>query len=356
MDFREYIRKKYKDEEILEFGPLTRPLFSKEENKNVYYADIRSTDEIKKLYSGNDYLKKTGISVNVDKIVEVDYKIVGSYVDTFKNKKFKNAYLSHVIEHMPNIIDFFIDISNILKENGQLIIIYPDKRYCFDHYRNSASFKDAYATYKYGPKENARMAFDFGYNVVHENNPYIFWNDTNLTNVISKSNLKDAEKYYIETLNGKQIDDVHFWPFSDIDFLKFIYEAQRANLFPFEILEFYPTEENTQEFMIILKKNKYNRSNKVLELIDTYDSTTKEKNAKLLLEKQKETINNLSEKINCLEQKIIEKTREYETTYKNAEQLDEQLKRLAEEYDKIIKSRSWQMTKIFRKISLLIRK
>ena len=144
--------------------------------------------------------------------------------------------------------------------------------------------------------------------------------------------------------------------YSDIDFLKFIYEAQRANLFPFEILEFYPTEENTQEFMIILKKNKYNRSNKVLELIDTYDSTTKEKNAKLLLEKQKETINNLSEKINCLEQKIIEKTREYETTYKNAEQLDEQLKRLAEEYDKIIKSRSWQMTKIFRKISLLIRK
>lgn len=349
MDFRDYIKKKYKNEEILEFGPLTRPLFSKEENQNVYYADIRSTDEIKKLYSGNDYLKKTGITVKIDEIVNVDYKIIGSYLDTFKTKKFKNAYLSHVIEHMPNILDFFLDISNVLKENGELIIIYPDKRYCFDHYRNSASFKDAYATYRYGPKENARMAFDFGYNVVHENNPYVFWNDTNLTNIISKNELKDAENYYTETLNGKQIDDVHFWPFSDIDFLKFIYEAQRAGLFPFEILEFYSTEENTQEFMIILKKSKKIQSNKVLELIDTYDPTIKEKNTKLLLERQQE-------KIDKLEKEIVEKNKETAVASNKIEQLEEQLKRSVEEYDKIINSRSWRMTKVFRQVNSLIRK
>lgn len=350
MDFRKYVRDSIdSNSSIIEFGPLNRPLFNKNEFSNIYYADIRDTESIKKLYSGNEYLEKTGISVDMNSIVNIDYVIKDTYKKTFKNKKFDVAYLSHVVEHMPDIIKFFEEIANILNDNGKLILIYPDKRYCFDHYRNSASFRDAYATYKYGPKENARMAFDFGYNVVHENNPYVFWNDTNLTNIISKNELKDAEKYFTETLNGKQIDDVHFWPFSDIDFLKFIYEAQRAGLFPFEILEFYPTEENTQEFMAILKKSKKIQSNKVLELIDTYDPTIKEKNTKLLLERQQE-------KIDKLEKEIVEKNKETAVASNKIGQLEEQLKRSVEEYDKIINSRSWRMTKVFRQVNSLIRK
>ena len=89
MIFREYLKKKFNDEDIIEFGPLNRPLFTREEYKNISYADIRSTEEIKQLYSGNDYLQKTGISVDTNSIIDIDYKIVkGSYVNTFKEKKF----------------------------------------------------------------------------------------------------------------------------------------------------------------------------------------------------------------------------------------------------------------------------
>ena len=89
MDFRDYVRSKIKkNDSIIEFGPLNRPLFSKNEFKRIYYADIRSTDEIKSLYSGNDYLEKTGIKICTETIVDIDYKIVGSYRETFKGKKF----------------------------------------------------------------------------------------------------------------------------------------------------------------------------------------------------------------------------------------------------------------------------
>ena len=371
MIFRDYIKEKFKNEEIIEFGPLNRPLFNKEECKDIKYADIRSTEEIKKLYSNNDYLNKTGIEVNTDTIVDIDYKIIGSYINTFKDKKFNVAYLSHVIEHMPDIINFFNEISEILKDDGRLIIIYPDKRYCFDHFRNSTSFRDAYATYKYGTKENARIAFDFAYNVVHENDPKVFWDSIDLINIISKNNIKDAEKYYEDTLTGNiATDDVHFWPFSDIDFLKFIYEMKRADLFNFEIEEFYPTQYSTQEFMIILKKSKNNDASKILELINKYDDQTKENFYKIKIENEEKEIMHLKHTVENIRKENETLKVEREETNKNYKKLREkkeiveiqnnQMKEKIRVLEQAIKnyeeSKSWKITRPIRKLSKNIAK
>ena len=256
MIFREYVKDNIKkDESVIEFGPLTRPLFSKKEKNNVFYADIRSTDEVKKLYSSNAYLEKTGISVDIDSIVDIDYVVKETYKKTFKNRKFDVAYLSHVVEHMPNIIEFFLQIEEVLNDNGRLILIYPDKRYCFDHFRNEVSFRDAYATYKDGNQENSRIAFDFAFNVIKQNNPRIFWDKYDVSDYINNCDLSNPTKYYDGKINN-EIDDMHLWPFTDFGFLKFIYDMQRAGYLNFNVEEFYPTMKYTQEFMIVLRKSK----------------------------------------------------------------------------------------------------
>ncbi len=366
MDFRKYIREKInKTDHIIEFGPLNRPLFTKDEFKNIYYADIRSTEEIKKLYSGNDYLKKTGINIDINTIVDVDYKIIGSYKNTFKGKKFNIAYLSHVVEHMPSIVDFFKDIYEILEDDGLLVLIYPDKRYCFDHFRNEVSFRDAYATYKYGIKENARIAFDFAYNVITENNAYKFWHDKSFIDKISKAKLDEGEKYYQDILDGKNIDDVHFWPFSDYGFLKFIYEMQRAKLLNFTIEEFHPTEDSTQEFLIILKKDNSNDTIKTLQLLKTEDQFFINQKIISNLENEKEKCKQenieLQEKYNA-EKKINENYEiELKNTIKEAnnnyqkyeEQIQNMQKTIADLNDTIISiynSSSMKITKPLRKI------
>lgn len=382
MIFREYLKQKFQDEEIIEFGPLNRPLFNKKENKKISYADIRSTEEIKKLYRDNDYLKKTGISVDIDSIVDIDYKIEDNYLKTFKNKKFDVAYLSHVIEHMPDIIKFFIEIKEILKEEGRLVIIYPDKRYCFDHFRNSVSFRDAYATYKYGIKENARIAFDFSYNVVHENDAAFFWQGTDLINVISKNNIEDAEKYYKDTISGNITnDDVHFWPFSDIDFLKFIYEMKRANLLEYDVEEFYPTQDNTQEFMIILKKTSDNDCTNILNLINKYNTQKKEYDYRKKIEEKNNEIENMRvciENIRTEQQSYIKEidekniqiqnlTQEIKQVIEEKNNKTEELKKkiqeqeiknceLKEAINNYEKSKSWKITKPIRKISNILNK
>lgn len=341
---RNYVKK---NDKIIEFGPLNKPLFYKNEFSGIKYADIRSTESIKELYKGNDYLKKTGIQVDVTQIVDIDYVVHDSYKKTFLGEKFDIVYLSHVIEHIPNILYFFEDVSNILNKNGKLIIIYPDKRYCFDHFRNSASFRDAYATYKYGLKENARLTFDFAYNVVCENDAKKFWNDNKLSKFLSKNTIEDAQKNYEATLNDEIIDDVHIWPFSDFDFLKFIYEAQRSNLFPFKVEQFFSTQENSQEFMIILtKSSNQNHDFTIKNLLDKYNPNIINNK---LLDKEKLEIELLNKRINELDIKI-NKQEEL-----NRELINEnnQLKYLIQ---RIENSKSMKITLPLRKLSKLIKR
>lgn len=260
MDFRELVRKKYlkKTSRILEFGPLIRPTATKATHPGIRFADIRSTEDIKKLYTSNQYLKSTGLAVDIDSVVEIDYVVKDSYKETFKNEeKFDVVILSHVIEHMPDIIEFFQDIKNIVNKSGKLIIIYPDARYCFDHFRNGTSFIDAYDVYENKPSAGKRV-FDFVYNVVNENDAWLFWNDSKVGDIIPKTKFSYALEAYEKSLDGALPDDTHFWPFSNYQLIKFLYDMDRAGLLDFNIDEFYPTPENNQECMIILtpKKNR----------------------------------------------------------------------------------------------------
>ena len=260
MDFRDHIRAKIlkKDDRILEFGPLNWPLVQKSTDNSVYYADIRSTDDIKKLYISNDYLKATGISIDTEAIVDIDFVVKDSYEKTFKDvRKFDVVVLPHVIEHIPDIINFFKDVSKILKKDGKLIIFYPDARYCFDHFRNGTTFIDAFEVYKKKVVSNASSVFDFTFNVVSENDPTFFWNSKDLVKKLPINDFKKSIEAYEKAQKGTMPEDVHFWPFSDYQFIKFLYDMERSGLSDFNINKFHETQHDTQEFMVILTlKNK----------------------------------------------------------------------------------------------------
>jgi hypothetical protein len=140
-----------------------------------------------------------------------------------------------------------------LKPEAKLCIIYPDKRYCFDHFREAASFRDAYDVYSRGRQETARMVLDFFNTSIDENAECIFWGANNMQKLLSKKDSKGAIEAYEKTLAGEKPDDVHFWPFADYGFLRFLYDCVRAKLIPFSCVQFYPTKENSQQFLVELK-------------------------------------------------------------------------------------------------------
>ena len=332
MDFRNHIRSKIlkKSDRILEFGPLIRPVVEKKNYPNIYFADVRSTEDIKKLYTSNDYMEATGIDVDINSVAEIDYVVTKSYTETFKNEeKFDVVYLSHVIEHMPDIIFFLKDVANILKEDGKLVLIYPDARYCFDHFRNGTTFVDAYDVYV-SDEKNKKAVFDFTYNVVHENSPEFFWGSDDVVKILPKNNFKDAVKTYDNAEQNDLPEDVHFWPFSDYQFVKFLYDMDRAGMLDFDISLFHETQINTQEFMIVLKlKNKkvvdYKKYQKILSTISPANKMNK------ILTKNSILVSQLADK-----EKIVQD--------------------LSTELQSIYKSKRWQIATKLAKVNKVIPK
>lgn len=241
---------------ILELGPLNRPLLNRGEYRNYFFADIRSTEEIKKLYTGNDYLKRTGIKIDLSSIIDIDYVIKGSYKQTFKNvKKFDYVIVSHVLEHIPDILNFFIDIQNVLNKDGQIIILYPDKRFSFDYFRTDSKFSDIYDVWQNNKSKVGSQVLDFYSNVIPENDPIKFWNKKYKVKMSSGKNIKKNLKAYKDTIKGSFEGDAHYWPFSDYGFIKFIRDCKMYDIFPFSLVKFVPTQFNSQEFVVILSVN-----------------------------------------------------------------------------------------------------
>ncbi len=255
IDIRSKIPSYIKDNRsrILEIGPLNRPLLKREDYENYFFADIRDTEEIKALYSGNKYLEDTGIEVDTESIVDIDFVIKGSYEETFKNvEKFDYVIASHVLEHIPDLLNFFLEVKKILKKNGKLIIIYPDKRFCFDYFRSETKFADVYNVYINGTRYSASQVLDFYTNVLRENNPSKYWKVDEFIDFNKKINPNKNLLIFKKVLAGKNEKDVHFWPFSDAGFIKFLYDCSLYGVFPISILSFIPTQINTQGFLVIL--------------------------------------------------------------------------------------------------------
>lgn len=348
---REYVKKIVeKNSRILEFGPLNYPIFKKEDYPNVKYADIRSTEDVKKLYSGNLYLKKTGIHIDPNSIVEIDYVIDKKYKDFFKQKeKFDVIVLAHVIEHMIDIIDFFEDIQTILKPDGKLIILYPDKRYCFDYYRNSISFREAYYIHK-NKDYNQYLIADFLSNVIPHNNPNEFWKKDKM---IEQFKEKNKEKF-LSCLDGVSSDDVHYFPFDPISFYKFLIDMTNEEILKLKIEDLKLTIPNTQEFLIILKNEKFNKEEIIKKYYKNYHNLILQDNEliqRILFEVESSLpIKEIIKQYEMLKVKMEEQEKAYAELQETCNKRCEKLKQYYEN------STSMKITKPLRSIKKIVNK
>ena len=89
----------------LEIGPSFSPLYSKAEGFNVQILDHCSADELKEKYYSHENIAKKSLELieEVDYILESD----GKFPDKMQGSKFEYRVANHVIEHSPDLIQFF---------------------------------------------------------------------------------------------------------------------------------------------------------------------------------------------------------------------------------------------------------
>jgi len=111
----------------LEVGPSHSPLVPKGSGIRVETLDHLDKAAL---------IEKYKARLDTTLIDDVDHVWSGeSYPDLLGEARYDWVIASHVIEHVPDFVGFLNDCRDILKPDGVLSLVVPDKRYCFDHYR-----------------------------------------------------------------------------------------------------------------------------------------------------------------------------------------------------------------------------
>ena len=204
--------------------------------------------------------KKLGFNVHI--IEEVDYIWKGEPFVSLVGKKNHYDWIiaSHVIEHIPDTISFLKHCDSILKNDGKLSLVIPDKRFCFDYFlplSSTGNIIDAFENKNIRPSSG--QIFDAFANSVKKGNEIAWSKDfVGLPDTLIH-NFSDAKRNIQEHKNNSEYVDVHCWRFVPSSFCLIISDLFNLNLTNFEIIQFYETE-GCEFYVTLAKKIKRNKA------------------------------------------------------------------------------------------------
>ncbi len=223
----------------IEVGPLMNPIITRDMGQ-VRYIDHATTEELKTKYAHD-------LNVDISKIVDVDYvwgkeglpDLVG------KDAPFDYLVASHVVEHVPDFIGWLKEIHAVLKVDGILSLVIPDKRYCFDHHRQLTQGADVVDAFlRHSRKPSPRQIFEhFSSAVAYDSK--ITWDSSIAIEPTKFSNLHSEVGAWHAACqsaqNEQQYIDAHCWVFTPESFFTLLKSLIHLELFDFKVEKFYET-------------------------------------------------------------------------------------------------------------------
>lgn len=126
--FREHVRRLVGTAEALEIGASYSPLLPKRDGFRVTTVDHLPAEELRAKYAH--------LGAAVEAIEPVDYVWQeGPLHRVFPARSFDFVVSSHLLEHQPDLVGFLQDCSRLLRPDGHVLAIVPDKRFCFDYFQ-----------------------------------------------------------------------------------------------------------------------------------------------------------------------------------------------------------------------------
>lgn len=248
----------------IEIGPSHNPLAPKKEGYKVHIVDNLSRDQLIAKYKDHN--------VSLESIEDVDFVWSGEPYSTLtgRSKYYDWVIASHVIEHTPDLIGFLNDCDTILKDNGVISLVVPDKRYCFDHYRPITGISRIIDSHFQENKiHTPGSVVEYFLNVVSKGGN-IAWNSSDPGQHRFIHTLENAIHGMKSVLNDRINFDVHAWCFVPHSFRLMIHDLFCLDLIPFQEVGFFPTE--GCEFYITLGRKGKGITKSRLEILDAIDA------------------------------------------------------------------------------------
>ena len=251
----------------IEVGPSYNPVAPRKNGYKVDVIDHLSRDEL--------IAKYRGLGVNEDlleNIDDVDFIWQDqSYEElTGKSKHYDWIIASHVLEHTPDLIEFINRCDQVLKDDGVLSLVVPDKRYSFDHYRPLSSLSkiiDAHC--QSGRFHTPGTAAEFYLNAVARGDR-IVWGPRATGQYQLSHSLEDARQAMKSAMTTQQYQDYHAWCFLPQAFRLLIQDLFDLELIALRELTYFPTA--GFEFFVTLSRRGEGLKASRLDMLEAIES------------------------------------------------------------------------------------
>jgi SAM-dependent methyltransferase len=236
----------------LEIGPLFSPLVLRGE-ADIRYADIQSAADLREHYKGDP-------TVKLDDIVDADYILIqgdGSVLSVGEaaaaGAPFDWILASHVIEHIPDLVAWFKDLSSIMSPGARLSLVIPDRRYCFDALRPPTTVGDILLAHdNQDTRPSARAVFDYFSSVVTVSTADL-WEGIVPDSSALIYTVDQAAEMLERSRTGEYMDS-HVWLFTPAEFVDQMSVLSQLDLLDFTLLDIIPTAPGELEYYVTLER------------------------------------------------------------------------------------------------------
>jgi len=229
----------------LEIGPRSAPIVTKAEGP-VLYVDYAPTEELR--------AAQFDPSIDPAAIVEVDVVWGEQPLAEAAGQPQDYVVASHVIEHVPDLVGWLLELHAALKPGGVLGLAIPDRRFTFDRLRRESSLADMVEAYLLRRRQpSIAQVFDACSGAVAVDAAAAWRGDLVLDPDAPLAQAPNALKLAASLLSHPRYLDAHVWVFTPQSFLEVARALTALELFPFTIDAFHPTEPGGIEFQARLR-------------------------------------------------------------------------------------------------------
>lgn len=229
---------------ILEIGALDSPTFTRDRYQ-VKYVDHASREELARGGGSNPRYA-------YDRLVDVDYVVLGQRYCDVVDSKFDIVVANHVIEHIPDAIGWLQDLGKLLRPEGIIFLSVPDRRFTFDIARRESNYIDLLRPHLAG-----QIKPDFLNLLDH------FWNHKSVkpADVLAgrHHDLMKKMRFTPEgafdnslRLSQQPYADVHCHVFTEASFKETFDVIRGFGYLAYTSMSVYPLREGSNEFNVVL--------------------------------------------------------------------------------------------------------
>ncbi|ENZ79640.1 MULTISPECIES: hypothetical protein [Ralstonia] len=257
-----------KDRFGIEIGPFYNPVAPKSHGWNTIVVDF--TDQNGLLNIARTHTDQ-GVRDRIANIEHVDVVWDGQPLDeaclSMNAQGFQYLIASHVIEHVPDIVGFLGQVSNLATEDFVLSLAVPDCRQIFDFFKPLSTTADALLAHRSARKLHSPETIFVARAYMTWRGGSGAWGLNRSADFSLPETLDSAHQQYLSYLSGLESGtqtyvDSHCWYWTPSSFALMILELNHLGYISFVIEEMVPGP--ASEFLVRLKRGKHDLTDQEL--------------------------------------------------------------------------------------------